>query len=168
MRLLFVHGAGGYAEDQVLAFALADQLGATAEMPRLPDDDMSVATWADPVGHALNGLGAEDVVVAHSFGATILLHVLATSPAAPASATLLAMPDWGPDGWDVEDYVPPAPGSAIELTLHHCRDDQVVPFAHLALAAAQLPAAQAMTHDAGGHQFEGQAAALALAMRASR
>lgn len=165
MRLLFVHGAGGYAEHRVLADELADQLGATVEMPRLPDDDMSVVAWAEPVGHALKGLRAEDVVVAHSFGTTILLHVLATSPAPPASATLLAMPDWGPQGWDVDDYVPSAPGSAIELTLHHCRDDQVVPFAHLALAAAQLAGAQVVTHDAGGHQFEGRAGALALAMR---
>lgn len=163
-----MHGAGGYADDRVLADALAGQLGAGLEMPQLPAEDMSVAAWAEPIGYALDGLGAEDIVVAHSFGATILLHVLAARPAAPEHATLLAMPDWGPQGWDVGNYVPPAPGSATHLTLHHCRDDQVVPFEHLALAKERLPHARVVTHETGGHQFDGCAAALAAAAQRDR
>ncbi|MCK0112479.1 alpha/beta hydrolase [Ornithinimicrobium sp. F0845] len=161
MRLLFVHGAGGYVEDRVLADALADQLGARLMMPRLPDEDMSVAAWAGPIARALEDLSADDAVVAHSFGATILLHVLGTAHEPPERATLLAMPDWGPEGWDVADYVLPVQTPGVELTLHHCRDDEVVPFGHLALAAARLPDARIVTHDVGGHQFEGRAADLA-------
>lgn len=165
MRLLFVHGAGGYAEDSVLADALAEHLGAAVQMPRLPDEDMSVEAWAAPVRRALDDLDGDDLVVAHSFGATILLHVLADRAAPPTRATLLAVPHWGPEGWDVEDYVTPAAASSVELTLHHCRDDQVVPVEHLALAAARLPGARVVTHDAGGHQFNGLAETLAEAVR---
>lgn len=163
--MLFVHGAGGYAEDRVLADALGARLDATVETPRLPDEDMSVEAWAAPVRQALDDLGGDDLVVAHSFGATILLHVLAGSAAPPARATLLAMPDWGPEGWDVAAYLPPAPASSSRLTLHHCRDDEVVPFAHLALTAARLPGARVVTHDAGGHQFDGLGRTLAETIR---
>lgn len=160
-----MHGAGAYVEDRPLAEGLAAELGATLELPRLPEDDMSVAAWAAPVEQALAGLTAEDFVVAHSFGATILLHALAASPAPPSGATLLAMPDWGPQGWDVADYVPPTPAPEVPLTLHHCRDDEIVPVAHLALAAAQLPGAQVFTHETGGHQLDGLARVVAAAAR---
>jgi len=37
--------------------------------------------------------------------------------------------------------------------LYHSRDDQVVPFAHLALHAARLPRATVRESDGRGHQF---------------
>lgn len=160
MRLLFVHGAGGYADDLTLAGALGEALSAEVEMPRMPDEDMSVEAWSRPIRQALAGLGPEDHLVGHSFGATILLHVLAATTPAPRRATLLAMPDWGPQGWDVEDYVPPVP-PATALDLHHCRDDEVVEIEHLALNTERLPGARAVVHDRGGHQFEGLAEAIA-------
>lgn len=36
MRLLFVHGAGGYTDDLPLSEALSDGLGAELDYPRLP------------------------------------------------------------------------------------------------------------------------------------
>lgn len=84
----------------------------------------------------------------------MLLHVLAERARdVPGSVTLLAMPDWSPAGWDVADYAftGPEPGQAISL--HHCRDDEVVEFSHLALNARRLPHAVLHAHGSGGHQF---------------
>lgn len=171
MRLLFLHGAGGYDDDRPLADGLGRALGVPVDLPRLPDEDMSLEAWAAPVRAGLTQLGADDLLVGHSFGATVLLHVLAERSWAVRRALLLAMPDWGPDGWDVAEYrfTGAEPGTA--LSLHHCRDDDVVPCAHLALHAARLPGAQVHEHPAGGHQLDGLAEVIAtdaLGRRPSR
>ena len=160
--LLFLHGAGGLDEDQALARTLADSVGAHLVMPRLPDTDMTVEGWAAPIRTALAGLDAQDHVVGHSVGASILVTVLAESTWPVSRAALLGMPNWSPDGWDVEDYVPAGTPPAVSLELHHCADDPVVPLSHLALNGAELPGASLRTHDTGGHQFDGPARALLL------
>ncbi len=155
-RLLFVHGAGGEDEDRPLAHAFGDRLDATLDYPVIPADDMSLPTWAAAIRDRLTGLSASDLVIAHSFGASVLLHVLAAESRVWPPVVALAMPDWGPDGWDVADYAFDGPEPSATLTLHHCRDDAEVPFEHLALNATRLPSARVVTHDTGGHQFDGQ------------
>ncbi|MCG7632664.1 alpha/beta hydrolase [Gordonia McavH-238-E] len=173
-RLFFVHGAGGYVDDGPLAEALSAALGATLVMPVFSDDDMSIEAWARPVRDHFAGLGADDLVVAHSFGATVLVHVLAEAAVpAPRPAVLLAMPNWGPDGWDVPQYAFTDTDADAPLSegvaLHHCVDDDVVPVEHLDLNTALLPSATVHRHPTGGHQFDGLAeliAADALGARA--
>lgn len=158
MRLLFVHGAGGQVEDRALADALGAAVAAEVEMPLLPEDDMSYEGWAVPVREALAGAGRGDLVVAHSFGASVLLRVLGEHGTdLPSGAVLLAMPDWTSDGWDVADYAYEGPEPPVPLSLHHCRDDQIVPHTHLELHARRLPSAATCLHTRGGHQFEGLA-----------
>ncbi|WP_432560326.1 alpha/beta fold hydrolase [Granulicoccus sp. GXG6511] len=163
MRLLFLHGAGGFIDDGPLAAALGDAVGLTPDMPRLPDDDMSFEAWATPIREHLSHLDADDLVIAHSFGASILLRVLAEGSAQfprahqRARVALLAMPDWSDAGWDVSDYAFHGPEPEMILSLHHCRDDEVVPFAHLWLHASRLPAARVWEYRSGGHQFTGLA-----------
>lgn len=160
-RLLFLHGAGGFDDDRVLAKEIAEALGADLVMPRLPDSDMSFQAWAAPIRSALADLGPSDALVAHSFGASILLQVLAEQDWGVPAATVLGMPDWSRAGWDVADYAYAGPEPTNALSLHHCRDDEVVPFDHLALHAARLPSAQVHEHPVGGHQFEGLARVIA-------
>lgn len=157
MRLLFVHGAGGQVEDRGLADSLGAAAGAEVDMPLLPEDDMSYEGWARPVRAALARTDEGDLVVAHSFGASVLLRVLGEGVAVPSGPVLLAMPDWTPEGWDVADYAYLGPEPAVPLSLHHCRDDEVVPHAHLELHAARLPSARTTLHPRGGHQFDGLA-----------
>lgn len=162
MALLFLHGAGGYDEDRSLAEAIAAELGQALEYPRFPVDDMSVGYHARLVREALDALTPDDVVVAHSLGATVLLHVLAESEReVPRSVTLLAMPDWSPEGWGVAEYAFTGPEPIQAISLHHCRDDEVVEFSHLALNARRLPHAELHAHGSGGHQFAGLAAEVA-------
>ncbi|WP_425838125.1 alpha/beta fold hydrolase [Microbacterium sp. PA5] len=162
MALLFLHGAGGYAEDRVLADAIAAELGQPLTYPRFPEDDMSFDHQASLVRTALDAVSADDVVAAHSFGASILLRVLAEREReTPRRVVLLAMPDWSPQGWDIADYAFTGPLPRKDVSLHHCRDDEVVEFAHLALHAARLPRAAVHAYDSGGHQFDGLAHAIA-------
>lgn len=159
MRTLFLHGAGGFTEDRPLADALGIA-GAHASMPRMSDEDMSVASWSATIRPHLAELGRDDLVVGHSFGGSILLLMLAAEPWPAFDVHLLAMPNWGPQGWAVADYEYTGPEPQHALTLHHCADDDVVPFAHLALNSAVLPHARAVPHPGGGHQFDGRSDAL--------
>src|SRR5690606_21029495 len=109
----------------------------------------------EPVRRHLAQLDSRDVVIGHSFGATILQWVLPEQAWAPRRVLLLAMPDWSPAGWDVEQYVHRGHEPEMEVSLHHCRDDEVVPFDHLALNAARMPSARVIEHPSGGHQFDG-------------
>lgn len=155
-RLLYFHGAGGYVDDRPIAEGLAYRLGCDVQMPRIPDEDMSFEAWARIVREYLDTMKSGDSVVAHSFGASILLRVLAEKrQALPSHAVLLAMPDWTSKGWDVEDYAFTGPEPEVTLALHHCRDDEVVPFDHLKLHAIRLPSASVHEHPSGGHQFVG-------------
>lgn len=105
MAILFIHGAGGFTEDRAIADAMGSALGLAVDMPEFSDTNMSFEAWADPVRRLVGQLSSEDIVVAHSFGASILLRVLAEGiPFRPERAFLLAMPDWSPEGWDVEEY----------------------------------------------------------------
>lgn len=155
MRLVFLHGAGGYEEDRPLADGIGAQLGASVELPRMPDQDMSFETWAGAVRRSLAAVGPDDFVMAHSFGASILLRVLTEGSRIPRRAVLLAMPDWGPEGWNVAEYAFAGPEPATRLSLHHCRDDEIVPSAHLVRNATRLPSARVHEYPVGGHQFDG-------------
>ncbi|WP_348769833.1 alpha/beta hydrolase [Rhodococcus sp. PAMC28707] len=94
MRRLFdFHGAGGFIDDRPIAEGLAQRLGCAVEMPHIPDEDMSFEAWATIVRRYLDAMKSGDSVVAHSFGASILLRVLAEKRrAVPSKAVLLAMP----------------------------------------------------------------------------
>lgn len=77
-----------------------------------------------------------------------------------AGLFLLATPYWNGEGiwtWDearLSDDVAAKLASIQPIVLYHSRDDEVVPFAHLALYASSLPQATIRAVDGRGHQFE--------------
>jgi predicted alpha/beta hydrolase family esterase len=160
VAILFLHGAGGYADGQAIVAALRAGVGDEIRMPDLGDADMSHATWS---AHITAHLASDvDIVVGHSFGGSTVLKLLTESRLDMHRLVLMAVPDWGPDGWDVAEYALPddadqrlAPGLSIEL--HHCLDDEVVPADHVDLIARRLPRATVVRHARGGHQFAGDA-----------
>ncbi|MET4076943.1 alpha/beta fold hydrolase [Janibacter sp. UYMM211] len=160
MALLFLHGAGGHDEDQVLVRALREGLAEPVLAPRLPDEDMSHDAWAACVRDAITP--QVRTVVGHSFGGSTVLRMATQADLGVDHLVLLAAPDWGPKGWDVADYALPDDAAerldpALRVTLHHCADDEVVPAGHLDLLSARLPAARRVLHDRGGHQLMGDA-----------
>ena len=165
MEILFVHGAGGYQDDLPLAEELRTRLNLPVTAPSFPDEDMSTAAWRREIERHWTALGPDPVLVGHSFGASMaLLHLTdGFSGTAPLGLALLAMPFWGSEGWQAE-YALPADAelpAGFPVWLHHCSDDEVVPFDHLDRHAARLPDAVVRRHKTGGHQFEGRIGAVA-------
>ena len=100
------------------------------------------------------------VLVAHSVGGSILLRFLSEERVEKpiAGLFLLAVPSWDEDRWNFDDLKLPRDiaeklAPIPRLSFYHCRDDDVVPFAHLALHGARIPRAVTRALDSGGHQF---------------
>ena len=165
--VLFVHGAGegAYEDDELLVASLRDALGPSYEVryPRMPLEDSAHYTdWTAQIVSALPSPGTEVVLVGHSVGGSVLLRFLCEE-SVEASVTglfVIAAPFWGADDfWDWDEARLPE-DAAEKLTtvprifMYHSRDDEVVPFSHLALYSARLPQATIRPLDVGGHQLK--------------
>lgn len=96
----------------------------------------------------LDDIGTEPkvILVGHSLGGSILLKYLseANVEESIAGIFLIATPYWGAEDWQVDEYalhdsfatrLPKAP----PIFFYHSDNDDLVPFAHLALYAEKLP-----------------------------
>jgi len=164
-QVLFIHGGGegAYEEDRKLAVSLQDALGAAYDVrsPKMPDEDRPVyETWKEWIAKELDAPEGEVILVGHSLGGSILLKYLSEEELEKpvAGLFLVAPPYWGVEDWEVgeyalrEDFASKIPNRTV-VFLYHCRDDEVVPFAHVALYAQKLPRATVREFDGGGHQF---------------
>jgi predicted alpha/beta hydrolase family esterase len=159
-RVLFVHGAGVHDGGPLAAYlrrALADHFDVHA--PRMPQpDEPAYEPWKAAIESELER-GVE-IAIGHSLGGSVLLKLLAERQA-PSQLTALftvAAPYWGADDWSVPEFALPADLSALDpiprIGLFHSRDDEIVPFAHLALYAQRLPRATVHAVHGRGHEFE--------------
>lgn len=168
--ILFIQGAGvgAYVEDRLLVSSLQEELrGAyNVRYPRMPqEDDPAYLAWKAQIDAELAALGAGAVLVAHSAGGPTLLRYLseATLPGPIAGLFLIAPPyvgagGWEVDGWDVGEIVrrerfASQVTEAAPVFFYHSRDDEVVPFDHLALFRARLPQATFRILEDRGHQL---------------
>src|ERR671910_2207232 len=163
--VLFIHGGGegAYEEDRKMAASLQDALAAAYDVrcPQMPEEDRpEYAAWRDRISQEIAALNGEVILVGHSLGGSILLKYLSEEEAAKpvAGLFLVAAPFWGAEDWEVDEYavredfaskLPPE----LPVFLYHGRDDEVVPFAHLALYADKLPRAIVRKLEGRGHQF---------------
>lgn len=164
--LLFVHGAGeeAYEEDRKMAASLRYALGSGYEVryPKMPDaHSPRYAAWKDRIAGELAELDGEVVLVGHSLGASILLKYISEERTATpvAGMFLVAPPYWGVEDWEVDEYALREDfGSklpeGLPVFFYHSRDDEWVPFAHLAHYAEKLPHALFREFDGRGHQFD--------------
>ncbi len=159
MAALFLHGAGGFVEDRPMLEALRAGFDGDVLAPNLDEGITTTQeAWSRRIVEHL-GAGV-DVVVGHSFGGSCVLRLLTERDPGVRRLILLAAPDWGPDGWDVPEFALPEDADerlseALEVELHHCLDDEVVPVEHVQQLAARLPRARVVRHQQGGHQFVG-------------
>jgi predicted alpha/beta hydrolase family esterase len=175
-HVLFLQGAGtgAYDEDKALADSLQTCLGQHYEVhyPRMPnEEDAPYEQWRQFVEDQITRLPGRLVVAGHSVGASVLIKWLTErqDERAIAGAFLAACAYWGGDGWRYEGYEelelkPEAAANLqpdIPIYLYHCRDDEVVPFAHLALWARDLPQATVRVLETGGHQFNNDLSTMA-------
>ena len=164
-QLLFVHGGGegAYEEGRKMAASLGDALGGyQAQCPKMPDEDSpQYGAWRDRIASELAELDGEGTLVGHSLGASILLKYISEERTATpiAGAFLVAAPYWGVEDWEVGEYALQEDFASqllhgLTVFLYHSRDDETVPFAHLALYAEKLPRATVKEFDGRGHQFD--------------
>jgi predicted alpha/beta hydrolase family esterase len=164
--VLFIHGAGtgAYAEDRLLADSLQSALGAgyDVQCPQMPDEEnVPLPLWMAEIDAKIAGASGAVALVGHSAGGAVLLKYLCDRrPAARIPGLfLIATPYCSADeGWQWDDAALPADAAAKlagdwPIVFYHSRDDEIVPFAHLALHAARLPRAQVRAFDGRGHQF---------------
>jgi uncharacterized protein len=159
-------GAGAYEEDKILADSLRRALGPSYEVhyPAMPnEDDAPYDEWAQQIERKIAELQEPIMLVGHSVGASVLMKYLSETEIRKPVAGIFSIsnPFWGGDGWRYEGWeelaLPPdlpakLPNGAA-IFLYHTRDDEVVPFDHLALYAQALPHATVRERNTGGHQF---------------
>ena len=166
-QILFIHGGGGesaFEEDGLLVASLQNNLGIAFQVhyPKMPlEESAGYADWKAQIATELSALDDAVILIAHSVGGSILLKYLLEEQVEQtiAGLFLLATPYFGGDAlWNdaqmnlPQDFAARLP-AIPRIFLYHSRDDDVVPFAHLALYAAKLPQAIIREFDGRGHQF---------------
>lgn len=166
-QVLFIQGGGegAHQEDKILAENLRDVLGTAFDVryPKMPDEaSPDSGAWKVTIARELAALDGDVVLVGHSVGAFVLLKYLSEEAVEKpiAGLFLIAAPFVGTEGWQVEEDAPPEDFASklpegLPVFLYHSRDDEWVPYAHLALYAEKLPQATIHEFDGRGHQFDG-------------
>jgi uncharacterized protein len=106
-------------------------------------------------------MDGEVILAGHSLGASIVLKYLSEeSLERPvAGVFLVATPYWGAEDWKVDEYALQQDFASklpegLPIFFYHGRDDEVVPFEHLALYTERFPRATFREFDGSGHQFD--------------
>jgi serine hydrolase len=178
--VLFIHGAGAgaYAADRLLADSLQRALGADSEVlcPQMPDEDNAAyPAWKAEIDAWLATMRAPVALVGHSVGGSVLLKYLCDEQRTRQIAGLfvIAAPYWGAsEFWSWDEAALPVDAAARlagewPLIFYQSRDDEIVPFAHLAMYAAKLPRATIREFAGRGHQFKNDLTEVAADIRNS-
>jgi predicted alpha/beta hydrolase family esterase len=173
---LFIQGGGegAHEADAQLVDSLRKILGDAYEVhyPKMPKEgDPNYRRWKPQIRKELAAVEDSLILIGHSLGASFLLKYLSEEKIETpiGGLFLIATPYWGGAGWRYEGY------KAVELPegfssklpkempvfLYHSRDDETVPFAHLALYAGKLSQATIREFDRRGHQLNNDLAEVA-------
>ncbi|HET6747348.1 MAG TPA: alpha/beta hydrolase [Candidatus Saccharimonadales bacterium] len=167
-EVLFIQGVGegAYEEDSLLAKSLQKELGSHFKVtyPKMPDEvNAPYDTWKTQIQKELDAASEPVILVGHSLGASYIAKLLTQVKVHKPlrGIFLLEAPFWGGQGWLYEGYeelelpqnvVTKFP-DGVKLFLYHTRDDEIVPFDHLALYSTLLPQATVREIEKGGHQL---------------
>jgi len=179
-QILFIQGGGAGAHDEwdeKLVESLRRELGDGYEVryPDMPEEgDPAYARWSPAIRREMAALNDGAVVVGHSVGAAILLHVLAEQPQEGLETiVLIAAPFVGKGGWLSEEFELTSdlgarlpPGARVHV-FHGLRDETVPP-SHADLYAAAIPQAQVHQLPGRDHQLNNDLSEVAGAIRISR
>jgi predicted alpha/beta hydrolase family esterase len=128
----------------------------------MPDEDApDYRPWARTIEREAAAMGDGAILVGHSLGASVLAKWLTERKPDQSldSVFLIAGPFWGGDeSWQwQEPELPKHTGARLPkgmpVYLYHGVEDEIVPFAHLALYAALLPQAIARPLAGRNHQL---------------
>jgi predicted alpha/beta hydrolase family esterase len=166
VQILFVQGAGADVHDEwddKLVESLQRELGAgyVVRYPRMPDEaDARYPAWKAALLNEFESLEDGAILVGHSVGGAVLLHVLADERVRlkPGAIVLIAAPFIGEGGWRSDDI---EAGTAfagrlshgVPVLLYHGTDDDIVPFEHVRLYANAIPQASVRPLPGRDHQL---------------
>jgi len=180
MRILFIQGGGAGTHDEwddQLVDDLRRRLEAGYEVryPRMPnEDDPSVASWGPAIQRELASLADGDVVVGHSVGGTLLIHLLTetSTPTAFAAVVLISAPFVGDGGWPGDEFELPSdlgsrlpPGLAVHVV--HGLADETAPPSHAERYAQAVPQAHLLLLPGRDHQLSNDLSEVAELIRAT-
>ena len=167
VQVLFVQGAGEAvhdAWDDKLVRSLEGELGAGYAIlyPRMPNEaDPRYWAWKTTLLRQLDKLKDGAILIGHSIGGAILVHLLAEEPPKRmlGAISLIAAPFIGAGGWPSDEIEPRTDfavrlPAGVPLFLYHGTADDIVPFAHLALYARLIPQAVVRGLAGRGHQLD--------------
>src|SRR5215208_4277388 len=166
-QVLFIQGGGevAYQEDAKLAASLQAALGDEYHVlyPKMPEEENAgYEAWKTQISKELAALDGKlkVILVGHSVGSSILLKYLSEERHEKplAGIFLIAAPYWGTGGWQVDEFTLDEVRAAkllkaLPIFFYHSRDDEVVPFAHLAMHVEKFPQATVREFERRGHQF---------------
>jgi hypothetical protein len=167
-QILFIQGGGEGAHevDIQLVNSLRKTLGDAYEVdyPKMSkESDPDYRRWKPQIKRELAAAKGKVILIGHSLGGSFLLKYLTEDRTERpiAAIFLIATPYWGGDGWRYEGYESVAlPKDAVSklpkgmpIFFYHGRNDETVPFAHLALYAEKFPKATIRVLDRRGHQL---------------
>ena len=165
-QVLFIQGGGngGYEADAKMVASLQEALGKdyAISYPRMQTDDATPDFgWPKQIGKEIAKLNDDIILVAHSLGASLLLKYLSENkvPKKAAGIFLASTPFWsGKEEWVQglklqEDFAEGVPKNS-RIFFYHCRDDEEIPFDHLASYRNKLQVATFREIDNGGHQLD--------------
>ena len=164
-QVLFIQGAGkgAYEEDGELVKSLRDVLGTEYNVlyPKMPEEeDSGYEAWKAQISKELGAVDGSIILVGHSVGSSMLLKYLSEENVknAIAGIFLIAAPYWGTGGWQMDEFTLDESYASeilkgLPVFFYHSRDDDIVPFAHLAAHTEKFPQATIREFDGRGHQF---------------
>lgn len=164
-QVLFIQGAGkgAYEEDGKLVKSLQERLGAEYNVlyPKMPEEeDSGYEVWKAEISKEIAFLNGRVILVGHSVGSSMVLKYLSEERFEKflAGVFLIAAPYWGTGGWQIDGFTLDESRvskllKTFPIFFYHSRDDDIVPFAHLALHTEKFPQAIVREFDGRGHQF---------------
>jgi uncharacterized protein len=165
-NVIFFHGGGSeedYHADAKLVASLKPKLGVkySVHYPLLPNNGTPDLGRRKQISHEISATEDNAILVAHSLGASMLLACLSETKINKriAGIFLISTPFWsGEEDWVKAFKLQPNFSENLDkeipLFFYHCRDDDEVPFAHLATYRQQLPWATFRELAVGGHQLD--------------
>ena len=164
-QVLFIQGGGngGFEADAKMVTSLQKILGKDYDIsyPRMQTDEaLPDFGWLKQIGTEIGKLKDGVILAAHSLGASLLLKYLSENKVSKkiAGIFLISTAFWtGNEDWVQglklqEDFAESLPKNS-RIFFYHCRDDEEIPFAHLALYRHKIPMASFHEIESGGHQL---------------
>ncbi|MEO5995362.1 MAG: alpha/beta hydrolase [Chitinophagaceae bacterium] len=165
-QILFFQGRGdgGYEADKALVNSLQENLGNEYNInyPEIkPNESKSDFGWTQQIDKEIFKTKGDIIIVAHSFGASMILKYFSENPANKKieGVFLVSTPFWsGSEDWKIglklkENFAEKLPNE-VSIFFYHCEDDEEMPFSHLNEYKQNVTQATFRKIKSGGHQLD--------------